>query len=238
MSAQGLRLGSFAGAAIVVDPTYVFFAVYVLGTGALNGGVDGGLSALYFLIAIFIAVLVHEIGHAGVARAFKLPSKRIVLTFFGGHVEFETALKKRWQQIAVSLSGPLINLATYALLLTFAGALLQLPSPVVAVLDQLAYVSLILGVLNLLPGFPLDGGRALVSLLSYFFREEHARITAGVTGVLIALAIGAYSALHGLWWSLFIALFLALSAWAEIQRARAALKTQLAPPPEPTTSNA
>ena len=234
---RGWRIGSFAGAAIIIDPTIVLLAAYVLGTAVLDGGMRALLGSAIFLAALMSAVLLHEFGHAAAALWLRIPSKRIVLTFFGGFVEFAMPPKARWQEIFVSASGPLTNLATYAVLLALVDVLTQLPSEALGYFDNLAYASLLLGLFNLLPGYPLDGGTILRALLSYFMRPPRARIVAAMIGLLIALALVGFAAWRQLWWSLFIGLLLALNAWAEIQRAGAALRAE-AQRDASTTSNA
>ncbi|MES1199148.1 MAG: site-2 protease family protein [Pseudomonadota bacterium] len=219
----GLRIGSFAGAAIVIDPTIVLLALYVLLSAVASGGFAALPEALIFLGALILAVLLHEFGHAGVAALLKLPSKRIVLTFFGGHVEFAGELKSRWQEIAVSFAGPAMNLLTFAAIIAFGRSAGQLPLEAIVFLNHLAYVSVVLGAFNLLPGFPLDGGRILRSFLSYFMSLPRARFVAGACGIIVAIGLGAYAYMNGLWWSVMIALFLALAAWAEVRSARTAL---------------
>jgi Zn-dependent protease len=240
---RGLRIGTFAGAPIIVDPTILLLAAYVLGTAILDGGMAAAPGALAFLFALMLAVLLHEFGHAGVAALLKLKSKRIVLTFFGGHVEFERQPEKRWQEIAVSFAGPAVNLATFALLSygplappdvqadPFAGQDNQL---LTLFLGYLAFVSLMLGVFNLLPGFPLDGGRILSAALSYVMSRARAYFVTACFGLVIALGVMALGAWQQWWWTLLIGVLLAAAAWAEIKRAREAMRQ----PPAPTISNA
>ena len=226
----GLRIGSFAGAAIVVDPTILILALFVLA----NSGEGGLLGAFSFLAALVVAVLLHEFGHAGVAALLKLPSKRIVLTFFGGHVDFAWPPKSRWQDIVVSAAGPIANLLVYFIVVVLAASLNDLPNVAYLFMAQLAEVSLLLGVFNLLPGFPLDGGRILRAFLNYFMSLDRARLIAGAIGLLIALALVGYSVLQGLWWNVMVGLFLGLGAWSEARSANAALKRGT--PSEPSAS--
>lgn len=229
---RGLRIGSFAGAAIVVDSTILILAAYVLGTALLNQGVGALPGALSFLIAVMLAVLLHEFGHAGVAALLKLKSERIVLTFFGGHVEFAEQPKSRWEDVLVLFSGPAANLATAAILLPLVPALAERSSPegltlyALTFLGNLAYVSALLGAFNLLPGFPLDGGRILKALLSYGMRENMARVIAGVCGIVLALGLIGYAIWAQTWWTGAIGALLAIVAWAEVRQARSELKAQ------------
>ena len=185
----------------LVDTNILLLGAYVLGSALFDHGVTALPEAATWLAALLVAVLLHEMGHAGVAAAFKIPSKQIVLTFFGGYVEFAMPPK----------AGPLSNLATYGLLLAFSEPIDAAPDLVFRFFHNLLFASFILGAFNLLPGYPLDGGAILRSVLNYFMKRGLARM---------------------------VAAFLGLNAWAEIGRARAALA---APPDQgvgSTTSNA
>ena len=238
MPTRGLQLGSIAGAAIVVDTNILILAFYVLGSAFFDHGATALPAALSWLGALFTAVLLHEFGHAGVAGLLRIPSKMIVLTFFGGYVEFAFPPKKRWHDILVSAAGPLANLTTYALLVLLAAPIEASPPAVLRFADDLAYASLVLGAFNLLPGYPLDGGGILRAALSYFLTQPRARLIAGWSGFLIAAGVGIYAALGEIWWTLMIALVLGLNAWAEINRAEAAIKAARAQGVAPSTSNA
>ncbi len=229
---RGLRIGSFAGAPIVIDPNILFLVAYVVGAAALSGGLGAVSSALLFLAALMLAVLLHEFGHAGVAAALKLRSKRIVLTFFGGHVEFAEQPRARWQEIAVSAAGPAANLICAGALPLAIGWFSQFGWPsrdtplVLNLLDSFFYVSLMLGAFNLLPGFPLDGGRILSAALSYAMPRHRTHLIAAWIGLLVAAALVGLALFQQWWWTVFVGALLALSAWAEIRRAQAALQAE------------
>lgn len=218
----GLRIGTFAGAPVVIDPTILLLAAYVVGSAFLRGGIDDVAGAAAFVGVLMVAVLAHEFGHAGVAALLKIPSERIVLTFFGGYVKFASPPQKRWHEIAVSAAGPLVNLVCWAAALALAPALASSPL-LLGLLGQFAYVSLILGALNLLPGFPLDGGHILRAFLSYFMSRPRAGLIAASVGLVLAAALIAYALSQMMIWSVLIGGLLALTAWSEIQRSRAAL---------------
>ena len=173
---------------------------------------------------IFAAIIIHEFGHAAMAAALKIPSRRIVLTFFGGYVEFVRQPQHGWQEIAVSAAGPGANLASYALV----ASLLPLLAPATApgdvgflnALNTFGVISLLLGLFNLLPGFPLDGGHILRAALGYIMKRNTARILTAITGLLLAAALIAYAIWQSLLWTGFIAAMLGLAAWAELRAAR------------------
>jgi len=223
---SGLRIGTFAGAPVFVEPTVLFLAAYVLGSSLLRGGVEALPEALVFVGVLFAAVLIHEFGHAGMAAALNVPSKRIVVTFFGGYVQFAHQPKKAWHEIAVSAAGPGANLATWALIAAMLPLLVDASAPtpetfsVLNALSTLAFISLLLGIFNLLPGFPLDGGHILRAALTYTMSRTNARIVTAVTGLLIAGALVIFALWAQMWWTLLIAGLLGLTAWAELRAAR------------------
>jgi Zn-dependent protease len=221
---SGLRIGSFAGAPVLVEPTFLLLALYVVGSAVLRGGAGEFVSALIFVGVIFAAIIIHEFGHAAMAAALKIPSRRIVLTFFGGYVQFARQPEHGWQEIAVSAAGPGANLASYLLV----ASLLPLLAPTMApdgigflnALNTFGVISLMLGLFNLLPGFPLDGGHILRAALGYVMQRNTARIVTAITGLLLAAALIAYAIWQELLWTVFIAGLLGLAAWAELRAAQ------------------
>lgn len=227
MAAQsGFRIGTFAGAPVFIEPTFLFLAAYVLGSSLLRGGVAALPEALVFVGVLFAAVLIHEFGHAGMAAALNVPSKRIVVTFFGGYVQFAHEPKKTWHEIAVSAAGPGANIATWVLIAAMMPLLADASAPtsdslsVLNALGTLGFISLLLGLFNLLPGFPLDGGHILRAALTYIMSRNSARMVTAVTGLLIAAALLIFALWAQMWWTLLIAGLLGLTAWAELQSAR------------------
>jgi len=226
VATNGLRIGSFAGAAVIIEPAFLLLAAYVVGSAVMSGGLSAAPDALVFVATIFVAVLIHELGHAGVAALLQIPSKRIVLTFFGGYVQFALQPKQRWREILVSAAGPFANLASYALVLailpSIAPQTLVDPSAFgfTSALQNFGRISALLGIFNLLPGFPLDGGHILRAALSYLMTRAWAALIAGVTGALIGLGLILFGLSNQLLWTAFMGVFLALAAWAEVARNR------------------
>jgi stage IV sporulation protein FB len=223
---SGLRIGSFAGAPVVIEPTFLLLAAYVVGSALLRDGSGALGEALIFVGVIFLAILIHEFGHAAMAAALKIQSRRIVLTFFGGYVQFVRPPQKAWQEIAVSAAGPGANLASWAL----AASALPLIAPslgysednlvVLNAINTFALLSLILGLFNLIPGFPLDGGHILRAALTYVVSRRNARMIAAYVGLLVALLLGLFALWQMMIWTAFIAGLLGLAAWAELRGAQ------------------
>jgi len=223
---SGLRLGTFAGAPVYVEPTFLLLAAYIVGSSLLSNGTAALGGALIFVGVIFVAIIIHEFGHAAMAAALKIPSRRIVLTFFGGYVEFVRPPQKPWHEIAVSAAGPGANLASWVLMIS----LVPLLEPSLAgdeasvallgALNTFAFLSLLLGLFNLLPGFPLDGGHILRAALTYVVSRTSARIFTAYVGLLLAGGLVIYALSQGLIWTLFISGLLGLTAWTELRSAQ------------------
>ncbi|HVY03447.1 MAG TPA: site-2 protease family protein [Caulobacterales bacterium] len=233
MERNGLRLGSFAGAPIILDWTVALLAGYWILTDVTRGGVSALPTSVLFVGAVLAAILAHEVGHAAMAAALRIPAAVIVLTFFGGYVQFVTPPQKRWHDMLVSAAGPGANLALGALI-AFA---VQPHLPALSggdragylfyyFLAQFVWVNVLLGLFNLLPGFPLDGGAILRAFLSYFLRAARARWIVGWTGLLIATAVAVWGLMSGQLWTAGIGALLAFSSFAEISAAERTLKAR------------
>src|SRR6266702_6643429 len=119
----------------------------------------GAVSALL----LFVSVLVHELSHSYIAKKNGLPIARITLFFFGGVSEMTEEPKDAGLEVRMALAGPLTSFAIAAILgaLWYVGLLVSFPTPVIAVLGYNAIINAALGAFNLIPAFPLDGGRVL-----------------------------------------------------------------------------
>jgi len=165
-----LRIGKLLGVPVKLHFTLilgVLLIAWTLAVGYLPSEYPGLSSTTYWLIGVvsavtlFISVLIHELAHSYVAKKNGLPVRRIVLFIFGGVSEIEEEPKEASLEFKVALVGPLTSFAI-ALILWF----LQYPASafgvmVVAPLEYGAYINILLGGFNLLPAFPLDGGRIL-----------------------------------------------------------------------------
>jgi Zn-dependent protease len=113
--------------------------------------------AAAFVILLYVSVLVHELSHCAVARAFKLPVRRVLLYPLGGFSEIEQEPPTPAQEFLVSVAGPVVSLGLAAM----AFGLTRVVHATLAhqLIDQLFRANLLVGIFNLLPGLPLDGGR-------------------------------------------------------------------------------
>jgi stage IV sporulation protein FB len=192
------------GIPVAVHP--VFWLTLALLGGALSGISTKAqlLSLGLFVLAGFISVLVHEMGHALTIRYFKLPTQ-IVLQAFGGYATHPAGVLNRLQSFLVTAAGPAIQIL---LGLAALAALLYAPLPKTLIQDflwSLFGVSIIWAVLNCFPIYPLDGGRMLESILGPR-RIRAVFITGLITAALLGLAAVALS-------QPFLAIFMGLFAW-------------------------
>ncbi|MEX2403387.1 MAG: site-2 protease family protein [Balneolales bacterium] len=154
--------------------TYVYWAM-------------GITSSLFLTISIFI----HEMGHAITARKLKLPLERIHLFLFGGMAELKHRPLKPAHELYIALAGPAASLSFAGLCYIGLISLPNMSGPVYLVLQYILYMNLLLGVFNLLPIFPLDGGRAVRAAVWNAVHDFHqaSKITYNVSLVLIALLL-------------------------------------------------
>lgn len=173
------NVGSIAGIPVRMHLTLVLMLVWIALSYALSGmGARATGLGVVLVLAIFGVIVVHELAHALVARRFGVVTRDIMLLPVGGIASLEHMPEKPSQELIVALAGPAVNLAIAALLSPFHGLFVQ----------QFAMINVVLAVFNLIPAFPMDGGRALRALLSMRLGPERATdIAAGLGKVFAAL---------------------------------------------------
>jgi Zn-dependent protease len=175
------------------------------------------LWGLFVAVGLFVGVLLHELGHALTARALGVPVRGILLNFVGGVSELDDRACTGPREAWIALSGPLVNLVLCLLALAARALVPAALGELRLALALAANVNLIVGLFNLLPAFPLDGGRVLRALLT--LRWNRARATSIAAGVakLVAAALAIMGAL-GAW----VLLLLAAFVWFAAERERRA----------------
>ncbi|MBI1210884.1 MAG: hypothetical protein GC190_05440 [Alphaproteobacteria bacterium] len=194
MFGEPISLGNFFGLHVRVDGTLLIMLLLYAMRGASAGPV-GILHGLTFAALVLIAVFLHEYGHAVAGSIFGIGTVEVVLHFFGGYTRYESIPRTPFQEGVMSAAGPATNLAlagTFYLFIQFIidGGHTSL-YPAVPLLDSFQYINLILGLLNLLPGYPLDGGSILRAILSVFIARARARLIVAYIGVAIGFALAA-----------------------------------------------
>lgn len=215
------KLGRVAGIDLFLHPTFLLLLAFAF---VFNGGSLGAL----FLVAVFGCVLLHELGHALTARAFGIRTRRITLYPIGGVAQLERMPRSPGAELLITLAGPAVNLAIAAALALSlkSGTILEPANDLSTVgrfIALLQTVNLALAAFNLIPAFPMDGGRILRALLAGWIGRLRATEIAASIGQSLALLfpivmllLGQLSLLH-----LILAAFVFFAAGAERVAVRA-----------------
>lgn len=186
-----------------------------------QGGSTAAAQSIVFIIAIFACVVAHEYGHALMARRFGIHTFDITLLPIGGLARLEKMPEEPRREIAVALAGPAVNLVIAAILVVLLGARIdasvinEIENPAIDFLARLASVNLFLAVFNLIPAFPMDGGRVLRALLAMKYPRAVATRYAALAGQTLAFGFGFLGLATGNPMLVFIAIFIYLAATAE-----------------------
>ena len=215
-----ISIGSVNGTAIRLHFTFILFLVWMGASLYLQGGVPAAVSGITFIVLLFLCVVLHEFGHILAARHFGIHTPEVVLLPIGGVSRLERIPERPREELIMALAGPAVTLAIAVALITALGGPPD-PRDILAatsgrtLLAQLAYANLVLLVFNLVPAFPMDGGRVLRALLSA--RLGHVRGTriAATTGQILAIIFGIIGLVAGDIVLVLVAFFVYLAAGAE-----------------------
>jgi Zn-dependent protease/CBS domain-containing protein len=222
-------IGTIAGIRIELHVTFLLFVVWVgLSQGLLTGDTRRSLSAVTLLLLVFACVVLHELGHALAARRYGIKTRDIVLLPIGGVARLQRMPDKPQQEIVVAIAGPLVNVAiagVLTLVLTLVRQPLQLDWAQGGIFSSLLAVNVVMVVFNMIPAFPMDGGRVLRAVLALRLPYVKATRIASTIGQGIALLLGALGFFFNYPMLMFVALFVFLAAAEEnaMVRARATL---------------
>src|SRR5215469_5553340 len=215
-----LNIGSVAGTAIRIHVTFLLFLAWIFGVSYVSGGAAAAWSGLLFMVLLFLCVLLHEFGHIFTARAFGVMTPDVILLPIGGVARLERIPEKPSEEFLIAIAGPAVNVAIAAVLVLVAGASLD-PSQLAAIesekaglAERLAAVNVFLALFNLIPAFPMDGGRVLRALLATFFGYVRATEIAASIGQFVAFLLG-FIGLFGNPLLIFVAVFVYLAAASE-----------------------
>jgi Zn-dependent protease len=234
-----LRLGSLAGISIEINISWLIIVVLLtatLATGWFPFTVPGLPGWLYWVTAViatllfFGSVLAHELAHSLVARLRGLPVKSITLFVFGGVSNIEREPQSAVVEFQMAFIGPLTSLAIGGVmaLAMFASAALGWPALLTAVLMYVGLANLALGVFNLIPGFPMDGGRVLRAIIwrltGSLRKATQWAASVGQAIAFLMIFVGIWLFFSGDWvdgvWIGLIGLFILQAAQAEYTQVR------------------
>ena len=215
-----VKIGSIAGTAVRIHITFLLFLIWIFAAGWASGGAVDAWNSLLFMVLLFACVLAHEFGHIFTARAFGVATPDVTLLPIGGVARLERIPEKPSEELLIAIAGPLVNVVIAAILMVAAPThlsiahLAAMESPNVSLIDRLAEVNLFLALFNMIPAFPMDGGRVLRALLATRLGHLRATEIAATIGQCTAFALG----FAGLFYNpllIFIAIFVYLAAAAE-----------------------
>jgi Zn-dependent protease len=214
------------GIQIKVHFTFPLLLLYVAAAGWMENGSEGAAFGLVFTLTLFACVVLHELGHSFTARGFGIPVGQILLLPIGGVSSLSKKPKDPLQEILISLAGPLVSVALAFLFyrasgspeLTakgFAGFSDKMTLTPATLLFWLFRTNLVLAVFNLIPAFPMDGGRVFRAFLRFFLKEPRATVLAASVGKVFAVLFGLVGLLAGNMILALVAFFLYFAGTGE-----------------------
>jgi Zn-dependent protease len=233
---SSLRLGKWFGIPVYLHSTFLLLPILVAVSLWGRGGWATFLFQTALMLAVFACVLLHEFGHALMARRFGIRTRDVTLYPIGGVARLERLSEKPVEELLITLAGPAVNLAI-ALVLSplalwvlftggagFVGLVIPPGLPFSAILIQFFFglwaSNIILFLFNLLPIFPMDGGRVLRSLLASITTHMRATEIAAAVGMLMAFGLGALGIFTGQFMILILAFFVIVAGQHELQALR------------------
>ncbi len=215
-----LNIGRVAGTVVRVHITFLLFLAWIFAAAYASSGAATAWDTLLFVVLLFLCVLLHEFGHIFTARAFGVTTPYVTLLPIGGVAQLERIPEEPYEELLIAIAGPMVNVVITLLLVFLAGAHLN-PSAAVAVdntqismVDRLAIVNLFLALFNLIPAFPMDGGRVLRAALASRWGYVRATEISATIGQFVAFALGFVGLLYNPL-LIFIAIFVYLAAASE-----------------------
>jgi len=211
------------GSELRVHVTFFLLLAWVGFAAYSEGGLTAAAENLGFVLALFACVVAHEFGHALVARRFGIATPDITLLPIGGLARLERMPENPRQEILVALAGPAVNVVIWLVLVLGLGAstdldqLSTIDNTAAGFLGRLALVNLMLAVFNLIPAFPMDGGRVFRAVLCLSMDRVRATRIAAVAGQVVAFLLGFAGLSSGNPVLVLIALFVFVAANAESQ---------------------
>jgi Zn-dependent protease/CBS domain-containing protein len=193
-SGPGIIIARPFGIPVFISPYWfviagVFILIYANDLAATLHGATRFIVAAAFVVLLYVSVLIHELSHSLVARSYKLPVRRILLYPLGGFSEIEKEPPTPGKEFMVSAAGPALSLVLAAV---GYGLMQVVPLDTIGgtLCSQLRWANLVVGLFNLLPGLPLDGGRMLRAVIwKLSGRQSMATIAAAWSGRVLAVGL-------------------------------------------------
>lgn len=205
----------------ITFPLILFWAAFQYGQA---GGFEGAVFGVVIFILLFFLVTLHELGHSFAAMHYGIPVRQIVLLPIGGLAQLEKMPEKPLQEFVVAVAGPAVNviMAVIMGLMAVAGQLPLVPSlgnyelSFSTIFSYLFIYNVMLALFNLLPAFPMDGGRMLRALLALKMDYVRATAVAVNIGRVVAVLIGVWGLTSGAIFTFLIAIFIFTAGTQEL----------------------
>jgi Zn-dependent protease len=220
-----ITIGRFGGTAVKIHITFILFLAWIAFSAWSRGGPAAALDSTVFIVLLFACVVLHEFGHIAAARRYGIGTPEVTLLPIGGVASLQRLPSDPSQELVVALAGPAVNLVIGLLLIAAIGPahladLMQIDNPNLSLVSRLAVANIFLAVFNLIPAFPMDGGRVLHALVAMRVGGPRATEIAARIGQALAFGLG-FLGLFGNPLLVFIAIFVYIAAAAEAQMSAA-----------------
>jgi Zn-dependent protease len=223
---SSLKIASVFGIELRINLSFLLLLGFFWFRFYQEGGLSGALQGVLYILILFACVTLHEFGHAFAARGFGIKTRDITLYAIGGVARLNRIPEKPWQELVVAVAGPLVNVVIAAALffVTHVTAGFDeadlLESPRIDLLYKVAWANLFLVAFNLIPAFPMDGGRVLRALLAMVMPYARATEVAARIGQGLAILFAIFGFIYYPIF-IFIAFSIFVGAQQEIAMARA-----------------
>lgn len=192
---KSVHLAKIAGIDVSIHWTFFLLLGWIFLEGTLSSGLFvSGAYRMAFTVAAFTCVLLHEFGHAMAARYFGIPTHEITLLPVGGVAQLARIPRNPWQEFVIAIAGPAVNVVLSVFIFFALFDNYRPLSPwVETLLYRLLYINVGLVLFNLVPAFPMDGGRIFRAFLAWLMASyENATRIAVRFGQLVAIAFGTF----------------------------------------------
>lgn len=208
------------GTRVQIHLTFLLLLVFVAAQYYFASGAEAAVRGVFLIISVFFCVLLHEFGHVAAALKYGITTPKITLYPIGGIASLTRIPKKPLQELVVAAAGPAVNLTIALIIVLIRGNVPTIPAEGVltagfSIIDALFWVNASLFFFNLIPAFPMDGGRMFRALLGLFLSRGTATHLAVTVGQVIAIAGAIWAMSNGQILLTFIAAFIFLAGKGE-----------------------
>jgi Zn-dependent protease/CBS domain-containing protein len=220
-----VKIGTFGGTEVRIHVTFALLLAWIWFAHYQVGGTAAAWQGVLYILAVFFCVVLHEFGHVIAARRYGIRTPDITLLPIGGLARLERMPEEPWQEFVIAIAGPLVNVAIAVIIFVALGYTVgleqigQIDNPRADFFARLAGVNVFLVLFNLIPAFPMDGGRVLRAVIAIWQPWSRATQIAATIGQGFAFVLGFIGLLYSPM-LIFIAIFVYLAAAAEAQTAQ------------------